>query len=412
MNQRTEASGMPQTVRPGPTSTGLGQAAAAEENAQVSARVILVGPLPPPFGGMANQTRQLAELLHQEGLEVERVANNAPYSPAWVGRIPVLRAVFRLWPYIARLVSACGRPGVMHVMANSGWSWHLFAAPAIAIGRLRGVPVVVNYRGGEAASFLAAQARFVLPVLRLASVLVVPSGFLQSVFARYGVEAQIVPNVVDLSLFSAPAEASGAPGDAPHVLVARNLEAIYDNATALRAFALLRERFPRARLTIAGDGPERQSLLNLAAELGVSDATVFTGRLDRHAMARLYATADLMINPSLVDNTPNSVLESWACGVPVVSTRVGGVPYLIAEGEDGVLVPAGDAAAMAKAAGDVLGDAGRWQALRDAGLKSAQRNTWPVVRERLMGLYQSLMTQSGAFPQTRQKPDIQRESTS
>ena len=94
-------------------------------------RVLLVGPLPPPAGGMANQTRQLAELLRAEGAQVEVVQVNAPYRPAWAERLKGVRALFRLLPYLLHLWRGCGRADVVHVMANSGWSWHLFAAPAV-----------------------------------------------------------------------------------------------------------------------------------------------------------------------------------------------------------------------------------------------------------------------------------------
>ena len=109
---------------------------------------------------MANQTRQLARLLEAEGCSVTVVRTNAPYRPAWIGRVRGVRALFRLVPYIISLWRAMrGQSDLAHVMANSGWAWHLFAAPAIRIAALRGVPVVVNYRGGEAAPFLAAGAR-------------------------------------------------------------------------------------------------------------------------------------------------------------------------------------------------------------------------------------------------------------
>ena len=111
-------------------------------------RLAIVGPLPPPSGGMANQCKQLLGLMEGEGARVELVRTNAPYSPAFVGRIPVVRAFARLLPYLFGLWRAAGRNDVMHVLANSGWSWHLFAAPAIWIARLRGTPVIVNYRGG------------------------------------------------------------------------------------------------------------------------------------------------------------------------------------------------------------------------------------------------------------------------
>ena len=117
-------------------------------------RIGLVGPLPPPSGGMANQTRQLANLLKQEGAEVEIVQVNAPYRPQWIGKVKGVRALFRLIPYLLRMWRVAGQVQLFHVMANSGWAWHLFAAPAVWIGWLRRKPVIINYRGGEAASFL------------------------------------------------------------------------------------------------------------------------------------------------------------------------------------------------------------------------------------------------------------------
>jgi hypothetical protein len=116
-------------------------------------RVALVGP-PPPAGGMANQTRQLAELLRQEGASVELVQVNAPYRPAWIGRVQGLRAVARLLPYGFGLWSAAGRADIS---ARNGQLW-LVVAPLRGagglIGSLRRRPVVVNYHGGEAEAFL------------------------------------------------------------------------------------------------------------------------------------------------------------------------------------------------------------------------------------------------------------------
>ena len=88
-------------------------------------RLAIVGPLPPPAGGMANQTRQLAELLRAERVDVTVVQLNAPYRPRFVGRLRGIRALFRLMPYLLSLWRAAGRVDLFHIMANSGWSWHL-----------------------------------------------------------------------------------------------------------------------------------------------------------------------------------------------------------------------------------------------------------------------------------------------
>ena len=146
---------------------------------EAASRIGLVGPLPPPSGGMANQTRQLARLLGEEGLDVELVQVNAPYRPPWVEPLRGVRAFFRLAPYLVRLWRAAGRVRLFHVMANSGWAWHLFAAPAVWIARLRGVPVVINYRGGGAEEFFERSLFWVRPTMRLADRVIVPSGFLK-----------------------------------------------------------------------------------------------------------------------------------------------------------------------------------------------------------------------------------------
>lgn len=349
-------------------------------------RVGLVGPLPPPAGGMANQTRQLAELLSAAQASVSIVQTNAPYRPRWVGQVPGLRAFFRLGPYLLDLWRTAGRSDVVHLMANSGWSWHLFAAPAIWVAWLRRVPVVVNYRGGEAGTFLAGSARTVRWSMARAAQLVVPSGFLREIFERHGMTASVLPNVVDLQRFH---PGSGTVPEAPHLMVARNLEPLYDNATALRAFALVRSEFPRARLTVAGSGPEAANLQALAHELGVAEAVTFAGRLDREAMAALYRDCTLSINPSLADNMPNSVLESLASGVPVVSTDVGGVPFLVQDGVTALLVPAGNARAMADAVLRLLRDAALARRLAGTGMQEVQRYTWERVAPVLSAVYRA-----------------------
>src|SRR5262249_12352638 len=107
----------------------------------------LVGPLPPPSGGMANQTRQLARLLPESGFSVRVVQVNPPYWPTLVEHIPVVRAIFRLAPYVVNLWRTANEVDLFHLMASSGWAWHLFAVPAIWVAHLRGKPIVVNYRG-------------------------------------------------------------------------------------------------------------------------------------------------------------------------------------------------------------------------------------------------------------------------
>ncbi|MCB1918307.1 MAG: glycosyltransferase [Rhodocyclaceae bacterium] len=334
---------------------------------------------------MANQCEQLARLLRDDGFDVAVVRTNAPYRPAWVGRLPVLRAGFRLFPYVVALLRACGPRRVVHVFANSGWAWYLFATPAIWIAKLRGARVIVNYRGGNAARFFAVTTPLALRTLKAADALVTPSGFLARVFKALDVEAEVVPNIVDLTRFRSEVLRPG--GDAPHLIVTRNLEPIYDIPCAIRAFGKICERFPRARLSVAGTGPEREPLLRLSEELGLASRIRFTGRIPNGEIPALYASADCMLNPSRVDNMPISILEALASGVPVVSTDAGGIPDMVENGVSAILVPVGDAEAMAVKAIAVLEDAATAGALRDEGLRRAKEFDWSIIRDRWLEIY-------------------------
>ncbi len=363
----------------------LGEAAPRSAADDLWPAICVVGPLPPPSGGMANQCEQLVRLLRAEGLDVELVRTNTPYRPAWVGKVPLVRAGFRLLPYLLHLWQAAGRARVMHLLANSGWAWHLFAAPAMLVARLRTTPVIVNYRGGNADSFFARAPQHVLRLLGRASLRVTPSEFLRRVFSAYGLTAEVIPNIIDLSRFAPSAPRSF--GDAPRLVVTRNLEPIYDIPTAIRAFAAILPAFPGAHLTVAGSGPDLSRLRVLVSELGLSDQVAFSGRIDNAAIPALYAQADCLLNASTVDNMPISILEAFASGVPVVSTSAGGIPDLVEHGVSGLLVPIGDHQAMARELLRVLQDASLAASLRQAGLRQAQKYAWPEVRRQWLEAY-------------------------
>jgi len=344
----------------------------------------LVGPLPPPNGGMAMQTRQLARLLEGAGVRVHVVQTNAPYWPGWIGRVRGVRALFRLFPYLWRIWRLAGRCDLVHLMANSGWSWQLFAAPVLWIGWARSTPVVVNYRGGEAREYLVASSARVLPSLARAFRLVVPSGFLQEVFGEFGVEAQVIPNIVDLETFS---PADECKGEGLTLVVTRNLEAIYGLDTAIRAVAIAAPHAPNIHLKIAGSGPLLNDLQALASELGVAQSVSFLGRLERAEVAALYRQADAMLNPARVDNMPNSVLEALACGLPVISTNVGGVPFIVENGRTALLVDPDDAEAMARAILALQADDSLRQRLAANGRAEVEGYAWDRVGPQWLALY-------------------------
>jgi glycosyltransferase involved in cell wall biosynthesis len=156
----------------------------------------------------------------------------------------------------------------------------------------------------------------------------------------------------------------GLPADVPVIGTVGRLSPVKRHDVLLRGFARLKH--PTARLLVVGDGPVREELVSLAAGLGISDRVVFAGYRDRPE--RALAAMDLFALTSDSEGMPLAILEAWAAGKPVIATRVGGVPELVADGRTGLLFPAGDDGSLAErmnwlltdpALGDALGVAGR-----------------------------------------------------
>jgi glycosyltransferase involved in cell wall biosynthesis len=153
---------------------------------------------------------------------------------------------------------------------------------------------------------------------------------------------------------------------------------------------LARQEIPTIQLKIAGSGPQGQQLQQLATRLGQANAVEFLGRLERDAIVALYHSADAMLNPSRVDNMPNSVLEALACGLPVISTCVGGVPYIVAEGDTALLVAPDNPQEMARAIVRLCTDEALRAHLRESGCRQVAQYAWQEVRPQWLSLYSAV----------------------
>ena len=122
----------------------------------------------------------------------------------------------------------------------------------------------------------------------------------------------------------------------------------------------------------------------------MENIVTFTGKIPPNEVAKLYEDADLVLNPTTVDNMPNSVLESLACGVPVVTTNVGGIPYVVKDGQSALFFEPGDAVGMEKQIERLLDDATLYDNLVKNGYAEAQKYLWPSVRVKWLGLYRKM----------------------
>jgi glycosyltransferase involved in cell wall biosynthesis len=347
-------------------------------------RIALIAASLEILGGHCVQARLLADKLQSEGYAVTFIPIN-PHFPRgleWLRRYPYVRTVLNQALYLPSLLRLRG-VDVVHVFSASYWSFLLAPVPAILAARGLGKRTVLHYHSGEAEDHLAKWGALVHPWLRLVDEIVVPSVYLRNVFARHGYRTRVIPNVVDTSRFRYRERSPLRP----HLLSTRNLETYYRVDNTLEAFALLKARYPKATLTIAGYGSEEGRLRRLAASLG-RDGICFVGRVSPEDIPGLYGEADIFVNSSVVDNQPITVLEAFASGLPVVSTGTGDISAMVRDGETGLIVPPKDPAAMAKAVTSLLENQDRAVRMaRHAREEIEQQYTWPRVCEEWATVY-------------------------
>jgi glycosyltransferase involved in cell wall biosynthesis len=236
-----------------------------------------------------------------------------------------------------------------------------YAAPA---SRLARIPRVVHTRHGLSFGASDRERKAFPHLARLADQVVCISRDCAADSLREGVSPRRVRTIwngIDLARFAY----TGPEPDGPAVIVAR-LNPVKDIGTLLRALAIAVREEPSARLEIAGDGPSRADLEQLASDLGLDQAVRFLGEV--HDVPAVLHRARLFILSSVSEGISLTLLEAMARGLPIVATRVGGNPEVVVDGQTGYLVPAGDPAALAQALlhiwrdpelGRQLGQAGR-----------------------------------------------------
>jgi len=168
----------------------------------------------------------------------------------------------------------------------------------------------------------------------------------------------------------------------PSLLWVRSFHAIYNPALAIKIVHALSVTYPDVNLTMVG--PDKDGSLDtckaLIDELKLQDKVTFTGLLPRAEWTKLAASHDIFINTTNFDNLPVSVVEAMALGMIVISTRVGGVPFLVDDLVNGLLVSAGDAAAFVDAIKEVLKDDERSAEISLNARKKAEQYDWATVR--------------------------------
>ena len=362
--------------------------ATAPPQASSRIRVAIVAPTLRYVGGQSVQ----AELLMRNWKgdpEVEATFVPVDPSPAhglgWVENVPGLRTLLREPRYIFELWRNLKDVDVVHIFSASYSSFLLAPLPAWLVARRRGRKTLINYRSGECRDHLQ-KSSIARRVLKGTDRLVVPSGYLVEVLKEFGLAAQVVPNIVDLSQFSFRVRRPLRP----HLVCTRGFHPYYCIDVVVKAFADVQKIYPEARLDLVGGGPVEVEIRNLVREMKLSGVN-FAGVAARDQIGRCYDQADIFVNASRLDNMPVSVLEAFASGTPVVTTEPESMRYLVEPGRTGLLSPVGDARALAQNVIKLLQNPDLAERLASNAKQEFQRYSWPIVREQWLEIYRSMI---------------------
>ncbi|HYO12567.1 MAG TPA: glycosyltransferase family 4 protein [Thermoanaerobaculia bacterium] len=365
-------------------------------------RVLLVANTLPPrdVSGVGEQVLQLAAGLRGNGDEVE-VLGRGPggatgpkvFFPLAV--VPaVWRALRRFRPHVVQVHESDGalaallvavvapllvpRPLLVALLQVSYIEELRAVRPLVAKGRVLGRPggVELHFR------WLKAPLQIVLGRLTafVADLVLTPSAATAGEVRRdYGAaEVAVLPNVTGgLDVEAAPRTGeAAAPG---YLLFVGRLRIRKGVEVLLEALRELRARHPGARLLIAGDGEHRAALESKVVELALEPAAVFLGRCDAPRVRGLLGGAAALVVPSTYEGMPLVVLEAMEAGVPVVASRVSGIPEVVEDGITGWLVPPEDPEALAAALARVLEDPDGARRRGEAGRRRVDERFRPAV---------------------------------
>ena len=290
-------------------------------------KVLLICNYKPGVGGISGQVEILQRKLRSEGHVADIFSTKG--SLFWrLGLFCQLRKVARSYD-------------VLHIHCCSGWGF-LPAVVGVTVGRRLKKRVVLTYHGGGGERFFDKHTRLIKHYLTRTDANIVLSGFLAKVFEKQQLPYTIIPNIIELD----GSHYRERTSIQPNFICLRAHEPLYNIPCILQAFQKVLTELPEATLTLVGTGSEHEVLMAMVKEMELKNVS-FTGRVDNKEIYRYLDMADIMLSSPKVDNMPVSLLEAMNAGLLVISSNVGGVPYMIEANKNGYLFPSDDSDALA-----------------------------------------------------------------
>jgi glycosyltransferase involved in cell wall biosynthesis len=252
----------------------------------------------------------------------------------------------------------------------------------IIIGKLLNKKTIITYHGGGLQDFLDQHERFIKYFLSKADIVTVPSKYLQYILGKHSLSSILLPNIIreDNVKFKKRNVFK------PNLIVTRSLEPVYNIPLVINAFIEIKKKYNNAKLRVVGDGSLKKELINKVKVLGIKDVE-FVGRVKNSEIGKELNKSDIYVNPTTADNMPLSLFEAFACGLPIISTNVGGLPNFIIDDENGLLIDSDNTEQLVSKIEYILQNQEETQKIIANGYKTFQKYTLKNLKNKYIELY-------------------------
>lgn len=332
-------------------------------------KVLIIANYKGPIGGISGQVEMLHRCLASEGYTSDIFSTQ--------GNVVKRLGLFFKLLWVAR------KYDVLHIHGCSDWGMLPIVYGVIA-GKIWGKRIIVTYHGGDADKYFAKHWAFAKRWLGQADKVIVLNGYLEKVFAKFEIPCIVIPNIVPLreDVYVEKKELR------PRFISVRHMSPLYRVDMVIKAFAEIVEKYPDATLTVLGDGEWREELERLAvSDERLAGSVQFIGQVPNERMYEYLKGNDIMLSAPRIDNMPVSLMEAMNAGVLVISSNVGGVPYMIEHQKTGLLFD-GDVDALAEQILWALEHQKECVAMIEAAHEEVKKYSWNNIRKQLLPLYE------------------------
>ena len=329
-------------------------------------KILLIGNYKAGVGGISGQMEILHKHLTEYGIEC-RIFNTS---------CNVIRRIF-LFP---KLIFTGRHYDIFHVHGCSYWGFFPIVLASI-ISKILRKRLIITYHGGDAQRFFG-RFKFLIRYFNShCEQVTVPSGFLKDVFASFGISCNVLPNIIENSL---PFKERNIIY--PNYISMRSLYPLYNISCIIRAFGIVQKSLPEAKLTILGDGPERENLERLVSSQNIPNI-MFVGRVNNKDIYPYLERNDIFLSSPIIDNMPVSIIEAFSAGLLVISSNVGGISYVVENRKTGYLFDSNDYMSLAKLMIEAVENQELTRNMIRAALVEAHRYRWEYIKNDLLKIY-------------------------